>query len=509
MSETVKPIDMPGLDSVGHGIFVRPNGPYELKRVLFKRDGYRPVPFRDSDGEYSLPAGYELDDSPPMPASQLLNQVMIEESFDRFHKRMSLDASISTGIGAFSVGASASQTSQMRTQEEAYYAMRSSFIPLWSVYLSDYSNLIEELNAADIPVPFRHRERTAYERFFERFGSHYVKRAWIGGKAQLFLTIFKSSGITKEEIHAGLKASYGVLGKGKANAHQEQSREKLQSSSICSVSGKGGDELKLAALSTLDEAKYNEWLTTIRQNPQTIDLEVAGLWTLIEDPEKAQALREAYQAATSFTAIADAFPIDRFIYFIRGQKFFCYDVETQNSTKPRPLVSQWPVLGPLGFDEVCAAFSGRQLVSHDGERLDRKVFLISRSEVVRLDVDQGTVDPGYPKPIKEAFPGVTFQIIDAALEIGRESVFFFSGPQYIRFNMQTNRAEEGYPALIQSRWPGVTFDRIDAALHQSNGKVYFFKEDQHIRYDLVTRRADPGYPKQIVGNYVEDWRFFD
>jgi len=28
-------------------------------------------------------------------------------------------------------------------------------------------------------------------------------------------------------------------------------------------------------------------------------------------------------------------------------------------------------------------------------------------------------------------------------------------------------------------------------------------------FDLVTRRADPGYPKQIVGNYVEDWRVFD
>lgn len=59
------------------------------------------------------------------------------------------------------------------------------------------------------------------------------------------------------------------------------------------------------------------------------------------------------------------------------------------------------------------------------------------------------------------------------------------------------------------RWVGVTFERLDAAIYWGNGKVYFFKDDQHIRYDLITRCADPGYPKHIVGNYVEDWRFFD
>ena len=76
--------DLPGLDSVGHGIFVRPNGPYELKRVLFRRDKYRLTSFRDAGQAYYLPEGYEIDDSPPMPANQLLNQVMIEESYDRF-----------------------------------------------------------------------------------------------------------------------------------------------------------------------------------------------------------------------------------------------------------------------------------------------------------------------------------------------------------------------------------------------------------------------------------------
>ena len=502
-------MDIPGLDAVGHGIYLRPHQPHELKRVLFKRAGYRPIAFKDAEDLYYLPAGYEVDDSPPMPANQLLNQVMIEESFDRFNKQMSLDANLAVGVGAFSINASASQTKQMRTNEEAYYALRSSCIPLWSLYISDTDILTEEVNTYGVPVPFRHEHRAAYERFFERFGSHYVKRVWLGGKAQLFLTISKSSGMTKEEIQAGLKASYSSIGKGEANARLEASREKLQSSSQCSVAGKGGDELKLAALSSLDESKYNEWISTIRENPQTIEMEVAGIWTLINQKEKAQALRDAYQEATSFTALSAAFAVDKTVYFVRGRKYFCYSIEKQASEKPKLLIDKWPVLGPLGLDRIDAAFSGRDLIGADDERLNRKLFFIRKDLVARLDIDSGALDPGYPKPLIEAFPGVEFERIDSALEMGRDTIFLFSGNRYVRFSMKRNCVEEGYPDLISRRWPGVSFERIDAAIYWGNGKVYFFKDDNHIRFDMVTCSADPGYPKQIVGNYVEDWRFFD
>src|SRR5687768_14979555 len=96
-------VDTPGLDAVGHGIFLRPHQPHELKRVLFARKDFRPVAFHDADQVYQLPAGYEVDDSPPMPADQFLNQVMIEESFDRFNKQLALDANLAAGLGAFSI----------------------------------------------------------------------------------------------------------------------------------------------------------------------------------------------------------------------------------------------------------------------------------------------------------------------------------------------------------------------------------------------------------------------
>jgi hypothetical protein len=501
-------VDTPGLDAVGHGIFLRPHQPHELKRVLFARQEFRPIAFHDATQVYQLPFGYEVDDSPPMPANQFLNQVMIEESWDRFNKSMTLDANLATGLSAFSVNATASLARQIRSDEEAYYALRSSCIPLWSVYLSEYSNLAPEIQEASIPTPFRHEHRAAYNRFFEYYGSHYVKRVWIGGKGQLFLTVKKSTGISQEEIQAGLQASFGATS-GKASTKQTESRDRLQTSSTCCVAGKGGDELKLAAMSSLDEARYNDWIGSIRDNPQIIEIEVAGLWTLIEDPAKAQALRDAYQEATSFTAISAAFAVDKLVYIIRGRRCFTYDIEKQVSSKPRPLVERWPALAEMGFERIDAAFSGRDLIAHDGTPLARKLFLVRKERVVRLDVDRDAVDPGYPRPFAQEFPEVPFERVDAALEVGRDTIIFFSGSRYVRFNLRTNTIDEGYPDYIHKRWQGVMFDRIDAAIYWGNGKVYFFKEDQHIRFDMVTLRADPGYPRQIVGNYVEDWRFFD
>lgn len=500
---------LPGLDLVGRGMYLRPYQPYDLRRVLFRRENYRLSCPRETPQAYRIPEGYDVNDSPPMPADQALNQTMIEESWERFDKQLSIDANQAVSNGVFSINAGTSQATHLRAEEDAYYALRSSFIPLWTVYVSDTSTSTEELETFDVPIPFRYSQRRAYEAFFERFGTHYVRRAWVGGKAMLVFTVLKSSSLSKDDIQAGLKASYGTFGEGELNMRLQESKEKLRNQSQCSVFGCGGDEFKLASLSTLDEARYNEWLTTIRDNPQVIELEVTGIWTLIKDPEKAKALMDAYRAATTFTSISAVFNIDRTIYCVRGRKYFRYDIDRAESEKPQPLLERWPFLADIGFERIDAAFRGDRLKSAQGEDLSRKLHLFHRDEYIRVDVDTDTLDPGYPKPIAEGFPGVTFDRIDAALYTGYDCVYFFAGNKYIRFNTTKHHADEGYPELISKRWVGVTFDRIDATIYWGNGKVYFFREDQHIRYDMLTCRADAGYPKYIIGNYVEDWKFFD
>lgn len=241
-----------------------------------------------------MPKGYEVNDSPPMPASQALNQTMIEESWERFEKQTRLDVTAATSNASFSVDVNASQTSQLRSEEDAYYALRNSFIPLWTVYIPGNVGITQEVFDLDIPTPYDPAQRRAYQRFFDRFGTHYIKRVWVGGKAMLAFTVTKSTSLSKEDIKAGLKSSLSVAGGTTTNASSNTAKEKLQNNSECTVFGKGGDELKLATLSSLDEAHYNEWLSTIKDNPQVIEFDACGIWTLIEDDEKAKALQKAY-----------------------------------------------------------------------------------------------------------------------------------------------------------------------------------------------------------------------
>ncbi|MDD5035111.1 MAG: MAC/perforin domain-containing protein [Methylococcaceae bacterium] len=500
---------IPGLDMVGRGIYLRPQQPFELKGILFHQDNHQIYPSKETGQSYRVPEGYEINDSPPMPAAQALNQMVIEESWERFEKQTSLDIAAAASNAPFSVDVNASQAGQLRSEEEAYYALRNSFIPLWAVYIPDKRRFVDGDFDLDIPTPYDPAQRRAYERFFDRFGTHYIKRVWVGGKAMLAFTIAKSSEMSKEDIKAGIKASMTGLGSASTNASSQSAKERLQSNSECTVFGKGGDELKLATLSSLDEACYNEWLATIKDNPQVIEFDACGIWTLVDDDEKSKALRQAYIEATVFTPLRVVFNLDQRVHVFRGKNCFSYDPDTGETTPSSPIREKWPMLAEVGFEQVDAAFLGKYLVSSTGEDLSRKLYFFNRGQYIRVDVDTRLIDPGYPRTIAEGWPGVGFERIDTALNVSPEAVYFFLGGQYIRFNMLKNKAEDGYPEATAKRWAGLVFDRIDASVYWGNAKVFFFRGNQHIRYDMVTCRADPGYPKFIFGNYVEDWKFFD
>ena len=50
---------------------------------------------------------------------------------------MNLDASVAVSAASFSVSASSTYNSRLRSEQDAYYAVRSSFVPLWMVYIPD------------------------------------------------------------------------------------------------------------------------------------------------------------------------------------------------------------------------------------------------------------------------------------------------------------------------------------------------------------------------------------
>eukprot|EP00095_Tigriopus_kingsejongensis_P000775 snap_masked-scaffold67_size430214-processed-gene-1.14 protein:Tk00775 transcript:snap_masked-scaffold67_size430214-processed-gene-1.14-mRNA-1 annotation:"matrix metalloproteinase 1 isoform x2" len=100
------------------------------------------------------------------------------------------------------------------------------------------------------------------------------------------------------------------------------------------------------------------------------------------------------------------------------------------------------------------------------------------------------IQPGYPKPISQEFPGGPDRDIDAALLWGKnKQVYFFRGSLYWKFNFDKGTVEDSYPIEIATRWRGVP-NNLSAALRWNNGKTYFFKGTSYYRFDDDTFAVD-------------------
>jgi hypothetical protein len=408
-----------------------------------------------------------------------------------------------------------------------------------------------------LPEPFDPLKRADYARIFDQYGTHYVKSAWVGGKASLVFIVSKSSQITKEEIKVGIQTAFGGVSSAASSAQtssaqtssaQIGSKNKLQSNSSCKVFGSGGDKVKLAALSTLDQDAYTKWLETVKQSPEVIQLGVAGIWTLVKDQKKAEALKKAYIEETSFTPLTAIVPAGRCLIFAQDNYVFAYNllphkgeskiqvnspkqadpsVELERDPKkarskrpddphddPHNILHFLPVLKNERFSNFTRPHSACTLYGF-GNGLDNKIYLFKWRQCLRITLSEGpdkklhSVDEGYPKDTQEDWPGVDFDRIDAAVAVAPDSVYFFRGSTYVRVDLSRDGKQIGTRDLIKRRWAGMIFEKIDAGVYWKNSKVYFFHGDQYIRYDMSTYKADPGYPKFIPSNYVEDWELVE
>jgi Hemopexin len=82
--------------------------------------------------------------------------------------------------------------------------------------------------------------------------------------------------------------------------------------------------------------------------------------------------------------------------------------------------------------------------------------------------------------------------IDAGVNWGTGKLYFFRANEYLRYDMPTDRVDPDYPKPIANNWPGLFTDRIDAALYPGGRFAYFFRSDQYQRFDVDANRVDAG-----------------
>ncbi|MFF5206606.1 hemopexin repeat-containing protein [Streptosporangium sp. NPDC000396] len=187
------------------------------------------------------------------------------------------------------------------------------------------------------------------------------------------------------------------------------------------------------------------------------------------------------------------------VYLFRGGRYLRYDRGDDTAGDSFGVAGNWPGLAETGFDQPDAAVNFEA----------GKVYFFRGPDYVRYDVASDKVDSGYPLPVADHWPG--FQEagfganIDAAVNWGNGKVYFFKGPDYLRYDIADDKVEPGYPLPVADHWPGFQEAgfgaNIDAAVNWGNGKVYFFKGPDYLRYDIADDKVEPGYPLPIADHW--------
>ena len=553
---------------------MRPHSPYEIKALLFPQDTVDEKEDKhlfvsnESESSYRVPKGYALNVSSPMPMDRILGRTIIRESFEHLESEVSTSVGITASSEVISLNLNAGSITSLRSEQAAFYALHDIFMPYWTLYLEKESEFSDEELVAALPkVPdakvmkaffaasdttedetkaradLERRNKYLYEmkEFFRRYGTHYVKRAWVGGNVTLTFMVSRSSNVTRNEITQAINMSILSIIDGKDEESSKKIRARVSQNTEIVVLGQGGDKSFLVRFSALDLTGFNNWLESVKKSPRVIHADVAGIWTLIKSPDISNQVREAYARTMVLQPdISTVFELHGDLIFIRGTEYTRYDI-TERKVKENGSFSEWRgVKKFLEADDIKAEDEKRQAIlerspfrsvdaalryvykprfgegGHEREEEARdKIYFFRNDTYIRYDVENEEVDEGYPKSIqgrqddsgRELWPGLPFMHVDAVVNWGDGKIYFFSGSRYVRFDTEYDQADPGYPKQIRGNWAGVTFDQVDAVIAFGNGKLYFFRDDQYIRYDTEDHMADPGYPKYISGSNVEEWNF--
>ncbi|MBV8889722.1 MAG: hypothetical protein JO305_08660 [Alphaproteobacteria bacterium] len=163
---------------------------------------------------------------------------------------------------------------------------------------------------------------------------------------------------------------------------------------------------------------------------------------------------------------------------------------------PKPVTDQtWPGLGAYARDIVAAC---------DGPA-GAAYFFISDGRYVRYDVTGDHAEPGYPKPVNDqTWPGLGpyAAALSSALDWKDGKLqFFLSDGRYLRYDIAADHVDPGYPQPVDDKtWPGLEpyKDLLAGTFNLDGRKAFLFlKDNRYIRYDITADRIDPGYPKPM------------
>ncbi|MEU6662037.1 MAC/perforin domain-containing protein [Streptomyces sp. NPDC046821] len=235
----------------------------------------------------------------------------VSETREGAQSALSAHAGVGGSYGAFSGEIDADFNLEHNTSSNSYFCYWRSITSL--AVLETNPDLAKKAISddfaaavANLPLPLSQENQTAYFDFFATFGPFYTRHVSLGGDLMFLNQVTRRESLTKSSVELSVKAQYeGLFATGKLDLSgiTKQQWTSYQDDSKATVEGIGGDPSLLAQLAGVDPWNFSkasvdlatQWTRTLGTKPGIVDFDLAGVWELISDPQRAAAVQEAWQ----------------------------------------------------------------------------------------------------------------------------------------------------------------------------------------------------------------------
>ncbi len=250
------------------------------------------VPVRNPILDKKKLASTDYVQSGPFNGSNILDTVATTAT--EFYQEFNNDAKVSYNGILFSGSLEADYGKKSSKKTNQVLIKHIELHPVSQMYLncknSQLKGLLSDAFLEDV-------EELSPAELFESYGTHLIARYSVGGRLELNYNYNNESNMSESDIRVAVNASY----KGASGSNDTRSKElakTLVGNSKLQFRSVGGEGISGSSVDEIN-AKYDTWLTTLRDHPEICYVadfknSMVPIWTLVPDKEKADALEKEF-----------------------------------------------------------------------------------------------------------------------------------------------------------------------------------------------------------------------